>query len=102
MIPEARRSQITTSLLIPARAVSDLRGHGRPAPHSAARPGRKAADSDYKPVSSSNPAARGETISLFATGLGPVSVANGLQYANTITKVLESPVQPAPYSEQEN
>jgi uncharacterized protein (TIGR03437 family) len=44
--------------------------------------------SNYQPVSSSNPAARGEIISLYATGLGPVTAQNGLQYANAIPKVL--------------
>jgi uncharacterized protein (TIGR03437 family) len=43
--------------------------------------------SNYQPVSTSNPASVGETISLFATGLGAVSLNNGLETANAIPSV---------------
>jgi uncharacterized protein (TIGR03437 family) len=42
---------------------------------------------NYQPVSPSSPATAGETISLFATGLGAVTPRNGLAVANTIPTV---------------
>jgi uncharacterized protein (TIGR03437 family) len=36
---------------------------------------------NYQPVSASNPVGIGETIALFATGLGAVTTRNGLQVA---------------------
>lgn len=42
---------------------------------------------NYQPISTSSPAAIGESVSLFATGLGPVSSRNGLLVANTTPQV---------------
>jgi uncharacterized protein (TIGR03437 family) len=43
---------------------------------------------NYQPVSAQNPAKIGEPISLFATGLGAVTIRNGLQVANIAPTVL--------------
>jgi uncharacterized protein (TIGR03437 family) len=43
--------------------------------------------SNYQPVSASSPAAVGESISLYATGLGPVTLLNGLEVANQTPSV---------------
>ena len=43
--------------------------------------------SDYEVISATNPVSVGETISLFATGLGAVTLIHGLELANTIPMV---------------
>src|SRR5262249_37732385 len=43
--------------------------------------------SNYQVVSTSYPAAAGEIISLYATGLGATTLRNGLQVANSIPQV---------------
>jgi uncharacterized protein (TIGR03437 family) len=56
--------------------------------HSTGNMNAAALHANYQPISDSNPATIGETITLFATGLGPVTSRNGLLVANTTPTVL--------------
>jgi uncharacterized protein (TIGR03437 family) len=50
--------------------------------------------SDFSPVSASKPAAAGEILSIFATGLGPVrGVATGQPFPSNPFEAVNSPVQ---------
>jgi uncharacterized protein (TIGR03437 family) len=58
-----------------------------PALFALARNSAAALHDNYQVVSTSYPAAAGETIALYATGLGAVTSSNGLQVANATPQV---------------